>query len=100
MVFSTHWPGHIPSDRGKRRRSLGSHWAGGEREMVAIDRALMTDPGLPILDEATESPTPVIGAEPWAVLVALNADGQSILPIDKNLPAVLRFGERPAVIEK
>ena len=68
--------------------------------MLAIGRALMTNPTLLILDEATEGLAPVIRAEIWAVLAALKAEGQSILLIDKNLSAVLRLADRAVVIEK
>ncbi len=68
--------------------------------MLAIGRALMTNPSLLILDEATEGLAPVIRAEIWSVLATLKAEGESILLIDKNLSAVLRLADRAVVIEK
>ena len=68
--------------------------------MVAIGRALMTNPKLLVLDEATEGLAPLIRMEIWACLKRLKAEGQSILVIDKNLKALLDFVDRIAVIEK
>ena len=84
----------------ERRRNLGSRLSGGEQQMLAIGRALMTNPRLLILDEATEGLAPLIRAEIWAVLARLRAEGQSILLIDKNLAAILKLADRHVVIEK
>jgi branched-chain amino acid transport system ATP-binding protein len=84
----------------ERRTNPGSKLSGGEQQMVAIGRALMTNPRLLILDEATEGLAPLIRAEIWSVLAKLKAEGQSILLIDKNLSAVLRLADRHSVIEK
>ena len=84
----------------ERRGNPGSKLSGGEQQMVAIGRALMTNPRLLILDEATEGLAPLIRAEIWSVLAKLKAEGQSILLIDKNLVAVLRLADRHTVIEK
>jgi branched-chain amino acid transport system ATP-binding protein len=84
----------------ERRRNLGSRLSGGEQQMLAIGRALMTNPKLLILDEATEGLAPVIRAEIWRVLARLKGEGQSILLVDKNLAAVLRLADRSVVIEK
>jgi branched-chain amino acid transport system ATP-binding protein len=84
----------------ERRSNLGSRLSGGEQQMVAIGRALMTNPRLLILDEATEGLAPLIRAEIWSVLAKLKAEGQAILLIDKNLGAVLRLADRHTVIEK
>ncbi|WP_207461442.1 ABC transporter ATP-binding protein [Azospirillum sp. SYSU D00513] len=84
----------------ERRRNPGSRLSGGEQQMLAIGRALMTNPRLLILDEATEGLAPVIRAEIWAVLETLKSEGQSILLVDKNLAAVLRLADRCMVIEK
>ena len=84
----------------ERRRSLGSRLSGGEQQMLAIGRALMTNPALLILDEATEGLAPVIRAEIWRVLATLKAEGQSILLIDKNLAAVMRLADAVVVLEK
>ena len=68
--------------------------------MLAIGRALMTNPKLLVLDEATEGLAPVIRAEIWACLRRLKQDGQSILVIDKNVDALAGFADRHVVIEK
>ena len=84
----------------ERRRNLGSRLSGGEQQMLAIGRALMTNPKLLILDEATEGLAPIIRAEIWAVLARLRAEGLAILLIDKNLAAILKLADRHVVIEK
>ncbi|WP_439595274.1 ABC transporter ATP-binding protein [Falsiroseomonas sp.] len=84
----------------ERRRNPGAKLSGGEQQMVAIGRALMTNPRLLILDEATEGLAPLIRAEIWSVLAQLKAEGQAILLIDKNLAAVSRLADRHVVIEK
>jgi branched-chain amino acid transport system ATP-binding protein len=68
--------------------------------MLAIDRALMTNPALLILDEATEGLAPVIRGEIWNSLALLKADGLSILLIDKNIRALNRIADRHFVVEK
>ena len=85
---------------GERRRNYGDQLSGGEQQMLAIGRALMTNPKLLVLDEATEGLAPLIRSEIWACLKRLKAEGQSILVIDKNLKALLGFVDRIAVIEK
>ena len=84
----------------ERRRNLGAQLSGGEQQMLAIGRALMTNPRLLILDEATEGLAPLIRAEIWAVLARLRQEGQAILLIDKTLSAVMRLADRHVVIEK
>jgi branched-chain amino acid transport system ATP-binding protein len=74
--------------------------SGGEQQMLAIGRALMTNPHLLILDEATEGLAPVIRAEIWATLATLKAEGQAILLIDKTLAALRRLADRHTVLEK
>ncbi|MCR0985776.1 ABC transporter ATP-binding protein [Roseomonas populi] len=74
--------------------------SGGEQQMLAIGRALMTNPHLVILDEATEGLAPVIRAEIWTTLAALKAEGQAILLIDKTLAALRRLADRHTVLEK
>lgn len=74
--------------------------SGGEQQMLAIGRALMTNPHLLILDEATEGLAPVIRAEIWATLASLKQRGQAILVIDKNLTALGRLADRHYVLEK
>jgi branched-chain amino acid transport system ATP-binding protein len=84
----------------ERRRNLGSQLSGGEQQMLAIGRALMTNPKLLILDEATEGLAPLIRAEIWSCLARLKADGQAILLVDKHLEALTRIADRHVVIEK
>jgi branched-chain amino acid transport system ATP-binding protein len=84
----------------ERRRNMGSQLSGGEQQMLAVGRALMTNPRLLLLDEATEGLAPLIRAEIWAVLAALKAEGQAILLIDKDLAAVMRLADRHVVVEK
>ena len=84
----------------ERRRNLGSQLSGGEQQMLAIGRALMTNPRLLILDEATEGLAPLIRAEIWQCLTRLKAAGQSILVIDKNVEALIRIADRHYLIER
>ena len=84
----------------ERRTNSGKQLSGGEQQMLAIGRALMTNPKLVILDEATEGLAPLIREEIWTVLVKLKAEGQSILIVDKNIDALSRFADRHVVIEK
>jgi branched-chain amino acid transport system ATP-binding protein len=84
----------------ERRTQLGAHLSGGEQQMLAIARALMTNPQLLILDEATEGLAPLIRHEIWRVLLKLKEGGQSILLIDKNLKALTRLADRHYVIER
>ena len=74
--------------------------SGGEQQMLAAGRALMTNPKLLILDEATEGLAPVIRAEIWRCIEALKAQGQSILLIDKNIAVLKRLADRHYIIEK
>jgi branched-chain amino acid transport system ATP-binding protein len=84
----------------ERRNSLGGLLSGGEQQMLAVGRALMTNPRLLILDEATEGLAPLIRAEIWRVLESLKAAGQSILVIDKNVDALTRIADRHYILEK
>jgi branched-chain amino acid transport system ATP-binding protein len=84
----------------ERRHNLGSQLSGGEQQMLAIGRALMTNPKLLILDEATEGLAPLIRAEIWSCLTRLKTDGQAILLVDKHLEALTRIADRHVVIEK
>jgi branched-chain amino acid transport system ATP-binding protein len=85
---------------GERSGQSASTLSGGEQQMLAIGRALMTNPRLLILDEATEGLAPVIRAEIWACLEKLKAEGQSILVVDKNVAVLRRLADRHFVIEK
>ena len=84
----------------ERRNHMGNELSGGEQQMLAIGRALMTNPKLLILDEATEGLAPKIRTEIWQCLERLKQKGQSILIVDKHLEALLRFADRHVVIEK
>jgi branched-chain amino acid transport system ATP-binding protein len=84
----------------ERANQLARTLSGGEQQMLAIGRALMTNPLLLILDEATEGLAPLIRAEIWATLAALKARGQAILVIDKNLSALTKLADRHFVLEK
>ena len=84
----------------ERRGHMGNELSGGEQQMLAIGRALMTNPKLLILDEATEGLAPKIRSEIWQCLALLKQEGQSILIVDKHLEALLRFADRHVVIEK
>lgn len=85
---------------GERAGQMAGTLSGGEQQMLAVGRALMTNPKLLILDEATEGLAPVIRAEIWGVIGRLKAEGQSILLIDKNLSVLKRLGDRHYIIEK
>ncbi len=84
----------------ERRGNYGNQLSGGEQQMLAIGRALMTNPKLLILDEATEGLAPLIRTEIWSALASLRDEGQSILVIDKHLEALLPLANRHVVIEK
>jgi branched-chain amino acid transport system ATP-binding protein len=83
-----------------RARTLGGSLSGGEQQMLAIGRALMTNPDLLILDEATEGLAPLVRAEIWRCLARLKAGGQSILLVDKNVRVLTRVADRHYVLEK
>jgi branched-chain amino acid transport system ATP-binding protein len=84
----------------ERRSNMGNQLSGGEQQMLAIGRALMTNPKLVILDEATEGLAPLIRQEIWACLAMLKAEGEAILVIDKNVDALAKLADHHAVIEK
>jgi branched-chain amino acid transport system ATP-binding protein len=83
-----------------RARSLGGALSGGEQQMLAIGRALMTNPRLLILDEATEGLAPLIRAEIWRCVEDLKARGQSILIIDKDVTTLTRIADAHYILEK
>jgi branched-chain amino acid transport system ATP-binding protein len=84
----------------ERRNQMARTLSGGEQQMLAVGRALMTNPQLLILDEATEGLAPVIRAEIWNCISLLKSRGQSILIVDKNLSVLKRLADRHYVIEK
>ena len=84
----------------ERSASMGNQLSGGEQQMLAIGRALMTNPRLLILDEATEGLAPLIRAEIWRCLARLKVTGLSILVIDKNVGALMRVADRHFLIER
>jgi branched-chain amino acid transport system ATP-binding protein len=83
-----------------RRKNLGTALSGGEQQLLAIGRALMTNPDLLVLDEAAEGLAPIVRTEIWAALAALRNEGLSILIVDKDLAALARLGDRHIVLEK
>ncbi len=84
----------------ERSANMGNQLSGGEQQMLAIGRALMTNPRLLILDEATEGLAPLIRAEIWRCLARLKASGLAILVIDKNVDALVRAADRHFLIER
>ncbi|TAJ82420.1 ABC transporter ATP-binding protein [Reyranella sp.] len=85
---------------GERQRNMGNQLSGGEQQMLAIGRALMTNPKLLILDEATEGLAPLIRQEIWSCLGRLKGEGQAILVIDKNVGALIALADRHHIVEK
>ncbi|MCH2303690.1 MAG: ATP-binding cassette domain-containing protein, partial [SAR324 cluster bacterium] len=83
-----------------RIHHMGPQLSGGEQQMLAIGRALMTNPQLLILDEATEGLAPLIRNEIWNCVSNLKSAGQSILLVDKNIDALTRIADRHYIIEK
>ena len=84
----------------ERRLNMGSQLSGGEQQMLAIGRALMTNPRLMVLDEATEGLAPLIRTEIWRALAELKDEGLSLVVIDKNLGPLLELADRHFVLEK
>ncbi|MGR2739619.1 ABC transporter ATP-binding protein [Billgrantia sp. Q4P2] len=101
-------PGHWSLERvealfprlAERRSQMAVTLSGGEQQMLAIGRALMTNPRLLVLDEATEGLAPVIRQEIWAAIRALKAQGQSTLIVDKSLAELLPVADRCTILEK
>jgi branched-chain amino acid transport system ATP-binding protein len=83
-----------------RASAMANLLSGGEQQMLAIGRALMTNPRLLILDEATEGLAPLVRDEIWCCLAALRSASQSILVIDKNVEAITRIADRHTIIER
>ena len=84
----------------ERARNMGNQLSGGEQQMLAIGRALMTNPHLLVLDEATEGLAPLIREDIWRCLDALRAQGQTILVIDKYVQRLIRLADRHTIIER
>jgi branched-chain amino acid transport system ATP-binding protein len=84
----------------QRKGNLGNQLSGGEQQMLAIGRALMTNPRLLILDEATEGLAPLVRAEIYGSIARLKTSGLSILIIDKDVKSLTRVADRHFVLEK
>jgi branched-chain amino acid transport system ATP-binding protein len=84
----------------ERRRQYAGTLSGGEQQMLAIGRALTTNPRLLILDEATEGLAPLVRREIWTALRRLKKEGQSILVVDKSLKELMPVADRCTVLEK
>ncbi|MBS1129509.1 MAG: amino acid/amide transporter ATP-binding protein 2, family [Proteobacteria bacterium] len=84
----------------ERSKNLGNQLSGGEQQMLAIGRALVTNPRLLILDEATEGLAPLIRDEIWACLARLRNEGQSVLVIDKYVEKLIALADRHTIIER
>ncbi|KAB2967348.1 ABC transporter ATP-binding protein [Zoogloea sp.] len=84
----------------ERASNFGNQLSGGEQQMLAIGRALMTNPELLILDEATEGLSPKVRQEIWAALGELRREGMAILVVDKNIVPLLALADYHYVIEK
>ena len=85
---------------GERLRQYANTLSGGEQQMLAIGRALMTNPRLLILDEATEGLAPIVRQDIWSAIRTLKADGQAILLVDKTMDEVLSVADRCVVLER
>ena len=84
----------------ERLHAMGNLLSGGEQQMLAIGRALMTNPDLLILDDATEGLAPMVRQDIWASLAELKANGQAILVVDKNLNDLIKLADRHYIVEK
>ena len=84
----------------ERASSMGNLLSGGEQQMLAVGRALMTNPRLLVLDEATEGLAPLIRDKIWAALADIRKSGLSILVVDKNLKDLLKLADRHFIVEK
>jgi len=85
---------------GERARNMGNQLSGGEQQMLAIGRALVTNPRLLVLDEATEGLAPLVREEIWSCLGTLRAAGQTILVIDKYVERLLALADRHVILER
>jgi branched-chain amino acid transport system ATP-binding protein len=84
----------------ERMRNMGNQLSGGEQQMLAIGRALVTNPHLLILDEATEGLAPLLREEIWKCLGRLRAAGQTILVVDKYIERLVKLADRHTIIER
>ena len=84
----------------ERHRHMGNQLSGGEQQMLAIGRALMTNPHLLVLDEATEGLAPLVREDIWRCLRALRAEGQSILVIDKYVQKLVQLADQHTIMER
>jgi branched-chain amino acid transport system ATP-binding protein len=84
----------------ERRAQWAQHLSGGEQQMLAIGRALVANPQLLILDEATEGLAPLVREEIWRALAALRDEGQAILVVDKYVQRLIRLADRHVILEK
>lgn len=84
----------------ERRRNMGTQLSGGEQQMLAIGRALLTNPKLLVLDEATEGLAPIIREEIWRCLQVLKSEGHAILIVDKHIDKLRRLADRHFVVQK
>ena len=84
----------------ERVDNMGNQLSGGEQQMLAIGRALVTNPHLLILDEATEGLAPLVREEIWKCLARLREGGQTILVIDKYIVRLVRLADRHTIIER
>ncbi len=91
---------HLFPRLAERRRQMAGTLSGGEQQMLAIGRALMTNPKLLILDEATEGLAPTIRVEIWAALARLKAEGEAILIVDKTLRELLPLADDCVILER
>ena len=91
---------HLFPRLGERMQHMGNQLSGGEQQMLAIGRALMTNPHLLILDEATEGLAPLVREDIWRSLDALRAQGQTILVIDKYIQRLIQLANHHTVLEK
>jgi branched-chain amino acid transport system ATP-binding protein len=84
----------------ERSSNMGNQLSGGEQQMLAIGRALVTNPRLMILDEATEGLAPLIREEIWCCLATLRAAGQTILVVDKYVKRLIRLADQHSILER
>ena len=98
--WTPEWVFDLFPNLNKRAENMGNQLSGGEQQMLAIGRALVTNPYLLILDEATEGLAPLVREEIWKCLERLRAAGQTILVIDKYLERLVRLADRHTIIER